>query len=42
MAKEVNCYIVDNEFEFQPHYNVHFQINTHVKAMNPLILPAMG
>ena len=29
-------------FELQWHYYVHFWTNAFVKAMNPLILPAIG
>ena len=41
MVKAMDCGIVINEFEFQSHYYVHFQVNTLGKGMNPLILPSM-
>ena len=33
---------LDSVFELQSRYYVHFQKNTFDKAMNPLILQAMG
>ena len=42
MVKAMGCGIVENEFELQSRYYIHFWINTLGKGMNPLILPAMG
>ena len=42
MVKAVECEIVLNEFELQSRNYVHFWANTFRKAMNPLILAAMG
>ena len=33
----LDCNILMSEFKFQSHFNVHFQINTLEKGMNPLI-----
>ena len=38
----MDCGIVVSEFELQSRYYVYFRTNTLGKAMNPLILPAMG
>ena len=38
----MDCGIVVSKFVLQSHYNVHFQVNTLGKGMNPLILPSMG
>ena len=40
IVKVMGCGIVANGFEFQLHYYVHTQPNTHGKGMNPLILHA--
>ena len=42
MVKEMDCGIVISEFELHSLYYVHFRTNSLGKAMNPLILPAMG
>ena len=42
MVKAIDCGIVLCEFELQSRYCVHFRTNTLGKAMNPLILTAMG
>ena len=42
MVKSMDCGIVVREFVLQSGYYVHFRANTLRKAMNPLILPAMG
>ena len=42
MVKAMDCRIVVREFVLQLRYNVHFWTNTLGKAMNLLILPAMG
>ena len=42
MFKAMDYGIVVREFVLQSRYYVHFRANTLGKAMNPLILPAMG
>ena len=42
MVKVMDCGVVESEFVFQSCYSVHFRANTLGKAMNPLILPAIG
>ena len=42
LVKGLDYGIVGREVELQLSYYVHFQTNTFVKGMNPLILPAMG
>ena len=42
MVKAMACGIVVSEFVLQSRYYVHFRANTLGKAMNHLILPAMG
>ena len=42
IVKAMDCGIVVREFVLQSRYYVHFRVNTLGKAMNPLILPAMG
>ena len=42
MVKALDYEIVVQEFVLQSRYYVHFRANTIGKAMNPLILPAMG
>ena len=42
MVEALDCRIVVCEFELQSRYYVHFRTNTLGKAMNPLILPAIG
>ena len=42
MVKAMDCGIGVRKFELQSHYYFHFRTNTLGKAMNPLILPAMG
>ena len=38
MVKELDCGIVETEFELQSHYYVHFRANTFGNGMNPFIL----
>ena len=42
MVKVLDGEIVVSEFELKLRSYVHFQTNTLVKGMNPLILTAMG
>ena len=42
IVKVMDCGIVENEFELQLRYHVHFRIITLGRGMNPLILPSMG
>ena len=42
MVKAMDCGIVVREFVLQSRYYVHFRANTLGKAINPLILLAMG
>ena len=42
MVKAMDCGIVVSEFVPQSRYYVHFRANILGKAMNHLILPAMG
>ena len=42
MVKAMDYGIVVREFVLQSRYYVHFRTNTLEKAMNPLILSAMG
>ncbi len=42
MVKEMDCGIIVSEFVLQSCRDVVFRANTLGKAMNPLILPAMG
>ena len=42
MAKVLDCGLEVSEFELQSCYYVHFRTNTFEKAMNPLILRAVG
>ena len=42
MDKVLDCSLEVNEFKLQLHYYVHFQTNTLVKDLKPLILPVMG
>ena len=42
MVKAMDCGIVVREFVLQSRYYVHFRANTLGKAMDLLILPAMG
>ena len=42
MVKAMDCRIVVSEFGLQSRYYVHFLTNTLEKAMNPIILPAVG
>ena len=41
VANVLYCDTVVSEFELQPHYYVHFRVNTIEKGMNSLIFPAM-
>ena len=36
VVKSLDRVIVESEFEFQPHYYIHFQTNTLAKGMNSL------
>ena len=38
----IDCSFKVSKFEIQSHYYIHFWTNTHGKAMNPLIHPAMS
>ena len=42
IVKVLVCRLKVSEFEFQLHYYIHFRTNTLEKAMNPLILSALG
>ena len=42
MVKAMDGKNVVSEFELQSRYNAHFQTNTLMKGLNPLILPARG
>ena len=42
IVNAMDCGIIVCEFALQSHYYIHFQANTLMKSMNPLILPAMG
>ena len=42
VANFLDCDIVENEFELQSHYYVHFQTNIVRKGVDPLIPPAMS
>ena len=42
MVKVLDCILKVREFKLQLCYYIHFQTNTFVKGMKPLIPPAMG
>ena len=42
MVKVLNWGLIVKEFKLQLCYHIHFQVNTLMKGMNPLIPPAMG
>ena len=42
MFEVLDCEIVVSDFEFHPHYYIHFWTNTLRKSMIPLILKAMS